>query len=67
MQNAWDEFWTFDSFRPYSINLLYGPRVGGTSVNGTFFLLFILFSAIVAFVLFLRGNKKQISAVIILI
>lgn len=60
VSNGWNEFWTFDSFRPYSINLLYGPKIGGVSVNGTFYALFILFSIFAIFILFFRGKEKKI-------
>ena len=67
MVSGWNDFWTFDSFRPYSINLLYGPRIFGTSVNGTFYMLFIFFSLIALFVLFLRGKEKKFLATVCII
>lgn len=67
ISNGWNEFWTFDSFRPYSINLLYGPKIGGVSVNGTFYTLFILLSIIAIFILFFRGKEKKIALVLCII
>jgi hypothetical protein len=31
----WKSFWTFDSFRPYSINFLWGPLLAGNSPQRT--------------------------------
>lgn len=67
MMSGWNDFWTFDSFRPYSINLLYGPKIGGISVNGIFYTFFILLSIIVIFVLFFRGKENKILLVICVI
>lgn len=38
----WKSFWTFDTFKPYTINLLHWPMVWGKSANYLFYIVFIL-------------------------
>jgi hypothetical protein len=51
----WDEFWTFDTFRPYTINLLKGPMAWGRSANNIFFYIFLLG----AIFIFIKHGKKR--------
>jgi len=48
-------FRTFDSFKPYTINLLYGPIVNWKNFNKGFYIIFIILFIIV---LFIKKNQK---------
>lgn len=38
----WKSFWTFDTFKPYTINLLYWPMISGKNANALFYRIFLL-------------------------
>lgn len=57
----WNDFWTFDTFKPYSINLLNWPRIFWESANSIFYWIFILWSIIILFIFWFKikkANKK---------
>ncbi len=37
---GWKEFWTFDTFKPYTINLLYWPKLSGKNANKFWYWIF---------------------------
>lgn len=53
------DFLYFDTFKPYTINLLYWPKIAGRSVNNTFYIL-IIFGSIFLFTYFKIRHKKKV-------
>lgn len=49
-------FWDEDPFKPFTINLLYGPRIGPNNVNSIFYIVF-LFWAIMIYVISRNKNR----------
>ena len=43
----WEDFFTFDTFKPYTINLLYWPKIFWNSANYLFYWLFIIIAIVV--------------------
>jgi len=54
---GWKDFWTFDTYKPYTINLLKWPMVLGESANYIFYWIFIIW-AIVILIKFWRKSEK---------
>ncbi len=51
----WKDFRTFDSFKPYTINLLYGPIVNWENFNKWFYVMFIILFIVL---LFIKKDKR---------
>lgn len=63
MENVWNSvssFWSFDTFKPYTINLLYWPMIGWTNANKVFYYIFF----ISLFWLFFILKKKKYILII---
>jgi len=54
----WKDFRIFDTFKPYTINLLHWPMVWGKNANNIFYILFILF--IIGILVFIKWPKKKL-------
>jgi len=55
------DFWTYDTFKPYTINLLNWPKIFWESANSIFYWIFILWSIIILFISWFKikkANKK---------
>ena len=46
---GWKDFWTLDTFKPYTINFLYGPKMFGKSANSLFYWVFVIGVVILLF------------------
>lgn len=57
-QMGWKDFWTFDTFKPYTINLLRWPMIFNKSANWILYVIFIIFSLIILFFIKKPLNKK---------
>lgn len=53
----WKDFWNFDTFKPYTINLLKWPTILGESANKIFYILIIVI--IIYIFIFNRKSIKQ--------
>lgn len=60
----WKDFWTFDTFKPYTINLLYWPMIWGKNANVLFYWIF-LFMVIIVLVLTKFSFQKKILYILL--
>ncbi len=59
----WNEFWTLRPFGPATINLLYGPFMGGKSANNVFYTIFIIGVFLIVF--FIKKEKRPLTVAIL--
>jgi len=58
--SKWNNFWTFDTFKPYTINLLYWPKIWWKSVNTLFYWIFILWLIFFIWYWYINWKEKNI-------